>query len=62
MAAVTSYENAPYVEVQFHPWLKFDFPLFLGTVKYDNEFKPKENKIRIKKKIEPQHIHTNISS
>ena len=26
-------------------WFKFCFPLFLGMVMYDNEFKTKENKI-----------------
>ena len=31
--------------VQFYPWFKFDFPLFLGVVMYDNEFRTKENKI-----------------
>ena len=34
-----------YVEVQFYPWFKFHFPLFLGMVMYDNEFKTKGNKI-----------------
>ena len=34
-----------YVVVQFHPWFKFYFPLFLGMVIYDNEFETKENKI-----------------
>ena len=33
------------VVVQFYPWFKFYFPLFLGTVMYDNEFETKENKI-----------------
>ena len=33
------------VVVQFYPWLKFYFPLFLAMVMYDNEFKTKENKI-----------------
>ena len=32
-----------YVVFQFYPWFKF--PLFLGMVMYDNEFKTKENKI-----------------
>ena len=31
--------------VQFYPWFKFYFPLFLGMVMYDNEFDTKENKI-----------------
>ena len=31
--------------VQFYPWFKFYFSLFLGMVMYDNEFKRKENKI-----------------
>ena len=34
-----------YVVVQFFPWFKFYFPLFLGMVMYDNEFETKENKI-----------------
>ena len=34
-----------YVVVQFYPWFKFYFPLFLGMVMYDNKFKAKENKI-----------------
>ena len=34
-----------YVVVQFCPWFKFYFLLFLGMVIYDNEFETKENKI-----------------
>ena len=34
-----------YVVVQFYPWFKFYFPLFLGMVIYDNDFETKENKI-----------------
>ena len=34
-----------YVVVQFYPWFKFYFLLFLGMVMYDNEFETKENKI-----------------
>ena len=34
-----------YVVVQFYPWFKFYFPLFLGMVMYDNEFETKEIKI-----------------
>ena len=34
-----------YVVVQFYPWFKFYFPLFLGMVMYDNEFETLENKI-----------------
>ena len=33
------------VVVQFYPWFKFYFPLFLGMVMYDNEFETKENTI-----------------
>ena len=33
-----------YVVVQFYPWLNFYFPLFLGMVMYDNQFKTKKNK------------------
>ena len=29
----------------FYSWFKFYFPLFLGTVMYDNELKTKKNKI-----------------
>ena len=42
--------------VQFHPWLKFYFPLFLGMVIYDNEFITKENKINTNGNVEPQHL------
>ena len=34
-----------YVVVQFCPWFKFYFPLFLGMVMYDNEFETMKNKI-----------------
>ena len=34
-----------YVVVQFYPWFKFYFLMFLGMVMYDNEFETKENKI-----------------
>ena len=30
-----------YVVVQFYPWFKFSFLLFLGMVVYDNEFETK---------------------
>ena len=43
-----------YSVVQFYPWFKFSFPLFLGIVMYDNEFETKENKIYTKDKIEPK--------
>ena len=33
------------VVVQFYPWFKFYFPLFLGMAMYDNELKTKENKV-----------------
>ena len=33
------------VVVQFYPWFKFYFVLFLGMVMYDNEFETKENNI-----------------
>ena len=33
-----------YVVVQFYPWFNFYFPLFLGMVMYDNQFKTKKNK------------------
>ena len=31
--------------VQFCPWFKFSFLLFLGMVLYGNDFETKENKI-----------------
>ena len=34
-----------FVVVQFYPWFKFYFLLFLGMVMYDNEFETKENNI-----------------
>ena len=34
-----------YVVVQFCPWFKFYFLLFLGMVMYDNEFETMKNKI-----------------
>ena len=43
------------VVVQFYPWFKFYFPLFLGMVMYDNEFETKENNIRINENIEYTH-------
>ena len=33
-----------------------NFPLFLGMIRYDNEFETKENKISTPDKIEQQHI------
>ena len=41
----SSSEKYLYVVVQFCPWFKFDFPLFLGMVIYDNEFETEENQI-----------------
>ena len=38
-------QTSVYVVVQFSPWFKFYFPLFLGMVMYDNKFETKENKI-----------------
>ena len=34
-----------YVVIQFYPWFKFSFLLFLGIVMYDSEFETRENKI-----------------
>ena len=49
-----------YVVVQFYPWFKFSFLLFLGMVMYDNNMimslKQKKRKFEPKIKIEPQHI------
>ena len=39
------YVQLVYVVVQFCPWFKFYFPLFLGMVIYDNEFETKKNRI-----------------
>ena len=50
------------VVVQFYPWLKIYFPLFLCTVMYDKLLQTKENKIWIKDKIEPQHTHCIFSA
>ena len=44
--------------VQFYPWFKFYFPLFLGMVMYDNEFETKENKIKPRIKLN-HNIHRN---
>ena len=33
------------VVVQFYPWFKLYFPLFLGMIVYDDEFDTKENKV-----------------
>ena len=48
-----------YVVVQFYPWLKFCFPLFLGRVMHDNDMimSLKQKKLKTKDKIEPQHIY-----
>ena len=35
--------NSRCVGVQFYPWFNFYFPLFLGMVMHDSEFKTKEN-------------------
>ena len=40
----------------FYLWFKVYFPLFLGMVTYDNEFKTKGSKIQTEDRIEPQHI------
>ena len=55
----TMYNVEGYVVVQFYPWFKFCFPLFLGMVMNmmnDNEFETKENEIYTKDKIELRHI------
>ena len=40
--------------VQFYPWFKFSFLLFLGIVMYDNEFE--QRKIEFEPRtIKPQH-------
>ena len=40
-----TYTKTVYVVVQYYPWFKFSFLLFLGIVIYDNEFERKEKKI-----------------
>ena len=45
------------VVVQFYPWFKFYFPLFLGMVMCDNEFKKKENEFEPRKKLN-HNVHT----
>ena len=42
---VQTYEIHIFVVVQFYPWFKFYFLLFLGMVMYDNDLQTKENKI-----------------
>ena len=37
--------------VQFYPWFKFYFLLFLGMVMYDNEFETKEYKFKPRIKL-----------
>ena len=46
-----------YVVVQFYPWFKFYFPLFLGLVMYDNDFKTKGDKFERRIKLN-YHMHT----
>ena len=48
--------NNTNVVVQFYPWFKFYFPLFLGMVMSDNDFETKENKIETKDEIKPPHL------
>ena len=45
MCEILTFRFGTYVVVQFYPWFKFYFPLFLGMVMYDNEFETTENKI-----------------
>ena len=49
MCALTSSRRDDFsdvvVVVQFCPWFKFYFSLFLGMVMYDNEFETMKNKI-----------------
>ena len=44
VATILYITTSVYVVVQFYPWFKFYFLLFLGMVMYDNEFETKENK------------------
>ena len=53
-----SLEKYVYVVVKFYPWFKFYFLLFqtqYHTLPYP---KAKGNNIKIKDKIEPQHLHS----
>ena len=43
LARLVNNVNTAYVVVQFYPWFNFYFPLSLGMVMYDNEFRTKEN-------------------
>ena len=45
MCEILTFRFGTYGVVQFDPWFKFYFPLFLGMVMYDNEFETTENKI-----------------
>ena len=45
MCEILTFRFGTYVVVQFYPWFKFYFPLFLDMVMYHNEFETKENKI-----------------
>ena len=49
-----------YVIVQFYPWFKFSFLLFLGMVMYDKNIimslKQKRENLNQKDKFESQHI------
>ena len=44
------------VVVQFYPWFKLYFPLFLGMIVYDDEFDTKENKVETKDETQRQLI------
>ena len=44
-SGLNHYKVNIYVVVQFYPWFKFYFPLYLGMVIYDNEFETMKNKI-----------------
>ena len=53
-----------YVVVQFYPWFKFSFLLFLGIVMYDNEFETKEIQVSqyaITLYLTTYHRHINLS-
>ena len=40
-----------YDVVQFYPWFKFSFLLFMGMVMYGDEFETKENKFKPRIKL-----------
>ena len=46
-----------YDVVQFYPWFKFYFLLFMGMVMYGAEFETKENKFKPRIKLNHNNLH-----